>query len=514
MTKNFIYVLKYIITCTKSNSPMLLEQFFLINRKGEITMKILVLKKQHEPRFDELNEMISGLKDFLDAEVDFNDVGWNMNFDILLDFQDSDGSFKLLDSFNVPSDARVDFCYMPTYIAAAFLMKVYMTDPSEFTLEEKDALSKGLKISTARNLTGHGYEGLKGQIEALNIFMKAGLNEFLDLYPDLCPEFSGMIKELISKFEEMELEGKFSGPWGESYEEEIRSINRYFRQRKVFVYGTLMSGETNHHYLENSFCLGKATIKGYGMYYMGWYLAIIPGDGLIIGEIYQVPINDMPSIDMLEGEGTLYNKKCEIVTDANGRTTFALVYVYIGDCSGHEKIPAWKKDYVWYVSYGSNMLKDRFLCYIKGGSFEGSRHHPPCDDTTLPVAVRTFDIPYGMYFANVSGSWHGSAVSFLDTTNKGKSLGVAYLITKEQFVHVCARENDGRSPTPGYGWYEDIIDLGVMDGFEVKTITNNSLRQPNQPSTEYLGTLFRGIKENWPEMSDEEIKDYLNACMR
>ena len=34
--------------------------------------------------------------------------------------------------------------------------------------------------------------------------------------------------------------------------------------------------------------------------------------------------------------------------------------------SGLERIASWKDDYVWYVSYGSNMLRERFLCYIKG----------------------------------------------------------------------------------------------------------------------------------------------------
>lgn len=119
-----------------------------------------------------------------------------------------------------------------------------------------------------------------------------------------------------------------------------------------------------------------------------------------------------------------------------------------------------------------------------------------------------------MYFGNFSGSWNGSGVSFLDVTEPGSALGVAYLITKEQFEHVCRRENSGREPQPGSGWYEDIIDLGEMDGFEVKTITNRHVRDFNEPYPEYLETLKRGIGENWPEMSDEEIEDYLDGCIR
>ena len=90
---------------------------------------------------------------------------------------------------------------------------------------------------------------------------------------------------------------------------------------------------------------------------------------------------------------------------------------------------------------------------------------------------------------------------------------MAYLITKEQFEHVVAQENGGRYPGGGE-WYEDFIDLGEMDGFEVKTITNNNLRRYNNPCRAYLDTLHMGIRKNWLDMSDEEIENYINGCIR
>ena len=222
-------------------------------------------------------------------------------------------------------------------------MKAFMTDSSTFTFKEKSALLNGLKKSCGRNLRGHGFENFKGEIEALNLFIKAGLNEFLDLHSDYCREFSDMINRIIFEFQEKQLQNNFLGPWGESYETEIKAMNEYFSQRKVFVYGTLMNGEVNHYYLQNSTFIGHAVLKGYDMYNVGAYPAIISGNNLIIGEIYQVPIEDMDSIDMLEGEGTLYLKKCETITDVEGKSTFALVYVYMGDVSNFEKISSWKR---------------------------------------------------------------------------------------------------------------------------------------------------------------------------
>ena len=476
---------------------------------------MLELKKQtrKEIDIDELFQMISGLKDFLDEEVDFGDKICLESLDAVIDLQDDDGSFKLIDSYDIPSDARVDFIYMPTYICSAILMKAYLMDENRFTMKAKSALINGLKASCARNLRGHGYEAFKGQIEALEIFFKAGLREFMDLHSDLCPEFSEMIEKIISIFKDKEANGDFKGPWNESYEEDIKAVNQYFSQRQVFVYGTLMDSEANHGYLENSQCLGKGTVDGYDMYNVGWYPAIVPGNSLIVGELYEVPLKDMPAIDSLEGEGSLYVKKCERVT-VNGKKTLAFVYVFLDDVSSLESISAWNKDYVWYVSYGSNMDEERFMCYIEGGSYEGSRPHPACEDTTPPVAVKTIEIPYGMYFGNSSGPWQGMGVSFLDVTKRGKSLGVAYLITRQQFEHVVFEENAGRPQNSVYGWYEDTIDLKPMDGFEVKTITNRDLRDYNEPSAEYWHVLIRGIRQHWCEMSDEEIESYLKSCMR
>lgn len=479
-------------------------------------MKMLELNRQNhnEPEFDELFSMISDLENFFIEDADFKNSQWNENFNVILDFQDDDGSFKLFDNYKVPADARVDFCYIPTYLCTAILMKAYLTNPDSFTIKERTALQKGLEMCCVKNMRGHGYEALKGQIDALNIFFKAGLREFTDLYHEFCPEFSEMIDNIIAQFRNMEAHENFTGPWGESYEAEIKSVNEYFSKRNVFVYGTLMKGEANHGYLQNSTCSGTALVMGYDMYNVGAYPAIVSGDNLIIGELYNVPLEDMPSIDMLEGEGSLYTKKCETVSYDDGKSTFAFVYVYKGDVSNLERISSWNREYVWYVSYGSNMLKERFLCYIRGGSYEGSTPRKACSDTALPLAVKSIEIPYDMYFGNLSRSWQNGGVSFLDTSRKGKSLGVAYLITKEQLVHVATQENGGNHPRDSHGWYTDFIDLGMMDGFEVITITNRSLRSYNKPRRAYKDILIKGIKENWPDMADEDIEDYLDNCIR
>lgn len=76
-----------------------------------------------------------------------------------------------LDTKFMPSDARVDLAYFPTYIATAFLCLVKDKLPSianEFpNFDEK--LRKGLDFSAGRNLLGHGYDAVIELLEAIEI---------------------------------------------------------------------------------------------------------------------------------------------------------------------------------------------------------------------------------------------------------------------------------------------------------------------------------------------------------
>jgi len=174
-----------------------------------------------------------------------------------------------------------------------------------------------------------------------------------------------------------------------------------------------------------------------------------------------------------------------------------------------------KNNYVWYVCYGSNMLRERFLCYIKGGRYrEFNRPLTPCSDTSEPIQCMPYILPYDMYYAKHSGSWKNSAVSFLDVTKPGQAYGVAYLITKEQFDHVCRQENNGNKPEDA-AWYNAVVALGTWDGIPVETLTNSRRLEEAAPGKEYLEVLSAGILENYKYLRRSEAIDYTEKfCTR
>ena len=113
-----------------------------------------------------------------------------------------------------------------------------------------------------------------------------------------------------------------------------------------------------------------------------------------------------------------------------------------------------------------------------------------------------------LYFGNKSGSWEGGGVAFLDHRMDESivTLGRRFLITEEQFREINLQE--------GPGWYNHIIDLGLVDGVPVKTFTHSTNFHENLPCGNYLKVVEEGLKETYPELSESEIASYLDTCIK
>lgn len=164
--------------------------------------------------------------------------------------------------------------------------------------------------------------------------------------------------------------------------------------------------------------------------------------------------------------------------------------------------------YVWYACYGSNILKERFMHYIKGGDcrFNGV-NYDGCKDKTDPLDERPFTIPYKLYFSRRSPNWEYGGVAFLypEKNDSIMTLGKIYKITYDQFKEIQRQE--------GGSWYDEILYLGEIDGIPVKTFTHSSVTDERKPCDKYINVIMLGLKETYPEMSEEEIEQYIKRHM-
>ena len=490
-------------------------------------MKIALERINAErPDFDRLYEMRNSLSEFLEEITETKDSciereTYTENLNTIIEFMDEKGSFSLLDSFKVPNDAVFDFCYMPTYVCAAILMKAVLLHESNPDAKAIKALPETLGMCCRGKLRGHGYEAFAGQIEAIKIFIKGGLNEFLRNYPDMCPEFTKMFDEIKTDFADKINKKDFTGCWGEDYESDIREINKYFADNCVFVYGTLLEGEVNHRLMESNELIGRGEVAGYDMYDLGYYPGIIPGSGKVKGEVYKV--DNIDELDGLEEEGYLYIRKAMPIKTENGKMCMAYVYEYNRSVEGCEKIPyelqpytgCWdsaKSGHVWYVSYGSNMLRERLACYIEGGYCDyNGKTYAGCADRTMPKRDVPVEIPYSMFFSNYDeGSWENSAVAFLDISKAGKALGRAFLVTEKQFHDIHMQEG------PGSHWYSEVVRLDDIAGIPAYTFTcvEEKTKEPIEKVSEaYIEVIRKGIREMHPDIPEKKIRAYIESCV-
>jgi hypothetical protein len=183
---------------------------------------------------------------------------------------------------------------------------------------------------------------------------------------------------------------------------------------------------------------------------------------------------------------------------------------------------------VWYASYGSNLKRARFMCYIKGGIPPGgTKPNKGCfRDKNDPIEIRQKSLTYELYFAGESETWGKGGVAFIRGEG-GHTLGRMYLITDEQFNDVVMQENGKRpdgsrfvpvfeqlvgrreSPLDDNPLYGKILNIGSKEERPILTFTTARRLTLNEPSENYLKVIASGIKETYPQMSDDDIVAYL-----
>ena len=182
---------------------------------------------------------------------------------------------------------------------------------------------------------------------------------------------------------------------------------------------------------------------------------------------------------------------------------------------------------VWYACYGSNLLEERFLCYIQGGQPNGAKTiNKGCRDKTLPTDSEDFYICSELYFARNSGNWDNGGVAFIRTTfePQASTLGRIYLISKEQLLDVAQQETNTETELTidfdkaiseesftfkRRSWYGNLLYLGQHNDYPIFTLTNENDLQPlTKPSSNYLITIINGLKETH-NFDNNTIFEYL-----
>ncbi|WP_026969809.1 hypothetical protein [Algoriphagus terrigena] len=187
------------------------------------------------------------------------------------------------------------------------------------------------------------------------------------------------------------------------------------------------------------------------------------------------------------------------------------------------------QDKVWYACYGSNLLEERFLCYIKGGQPKGAMTtYVGCTDKAIPTDNEDFYICSELYFAKGSKNWDNGGVAFIRTLfgPQASTIGRVYLVTRGQLIDIARQETNTKNELTidfdkaiedGYyifkqkSWYGNLVYLGQQNDYPIFTLTNENDLQPlTKPSRNYIKTISEGIKEAH-NFDDKTILEYLGS---
>ncbi|QER41617.1 gamma-glutamylcyclotransferase [Thermodesulfobacterium sp. TA1] len=113
---------------------------------------------------------------------------------------------------------------------------------------------------------------------------------------------------------------------------------------KVFVYGTLRKGESRSFLLTDCKFLGYAKAKGFLLYNVSSFPGMVPGEGEVIGEVYEIPESLLEKLDKVEDVPNLFRRELIEVVLEDGIGILAYVYLYNKKVDNKLLIPSgdWK----------------------------------------------------------------------------------------------------------------------------------------------------------------------------
>ena len=112
---------------------------------------------------------------------------------------------------------------------------------------------------------------------------------------------------------------------------------------KVFVYGALRRGASNHWRMEGAQLLGETTVTG-TLVKIDWYPGVVlEGETSVYGEVYEIDEKILAELDEFEGIGNDSQageyERVTTVIDIDGRSHEVFLYEWQKGVSDYEIVP-------------------------------------------------------------------------------------------------------------------------------------------------------------------------------
>ena len=104
---------------------------------------------------------------------------------------------------------------------------------------------------------------------------------------------------------------------------------------RVFVYGTLLRGETNHRFIARAALIGAAqTPPTFTLYDLGFFPGlVVGGQHAVAGEVYEVDEATLAELDRLEGHPRYYQRTPIRLADGSIVLAYLMHLAQVEGCS-------------------------------------------------------------------------------------------------------------------------------------------------------------------------------------
>ena len=270
---------------------------------------------------------------------------------------------------HMPSDARVEYFYWPTYIAAALGMKACLLYPgilgkvrTQDGQNAEEILRAILLACTGRGFRGHGFDDVKGLVEVTEFFVDHGAREFIEQCEIPCPEFTECFTQALLFLLAGVSRGSVAGDWGDDYTERAYDIlvrakmivpeeeEPMVKERLYLAYGSNLNIRQMKDRCPDARIVGTAELPGWRLMFKGSksgnYLTIERDEGCTVPvAVWAISERDEQSLDRYEGYPTFYYKKELPVTlreAESGKARPVQAFVYIMHEERKLGRPAWE----------------------------------------------------------------------------------------------------------------------------------------------------------------------------
>lgn len=241
------------------------------------------------------------------------------------------------DPEHMPSDARCEFFYQPSYIMTLTLANAVLQFPGLLDMPKcRETLHGALVGCMGRGLSGHGYDSDSELYHNLKLFLSSNILTFLVVYPDIGREFACMLDKIMKGINTAYIVGDHISGWNQNYrdeQEEVLSLYPFvgFQPGRTlyFAYGSNMDETQMAHRCPKAERLANVTVYDYRFALDEAGVAtILPSRGdCVEGLLWSVTDSDVESLDRYEGVSSHCYRKETLAIDEYRPGYEALVYI-------------------------------------------------------------------------------------------------------------------------------------------------------------------------------------------